>query len=294
MTTASWSTVLDHSSSAGFRAWGSELAAKFAAVGMVQTADTGQINWSTVTIPGTNTSAGFEMWKTASGNLYIKIGYGTGSSAAIPRLSLQVGTGSDGSNNLTGQTSTGVAFGVTGTVIASTTTNYQSYLCATGDYVGLSWKLSSTGSAGLPRAAFVIGPTVDSSGTPTSVGFYALLQGDVNTTAKLQTVRTTATAQTRNATSNYCLLVGFNTTTVNSSDGTNNQAYIHWLDTPAVQPALYSASIIASELTIGNTISLTLVGTTAHTYISASGSNVAHWDAAGVTTPPIGLIMLWE
>jgi hypothetical protein len=36
-------------------AWGSGIAAQIAAMGLVQTSDTGQINWATVTRPAINT-----------------------------------------------------------------------------------------------------------------------------------------------------------------------------------------------------------------------------------------------
>ena len=62
MTTASWSFSIDHQTDASFRAWGSDVSTHLATVGLVQTIDTGQINWSTVTRPGTNTSGGYEIW----------------------------------------------------------------------------------------------------------------------------------------------------------------------------------------------------------------------------------------
>src|ERR1043165_7959340 len=98
MTTQSWSSVVDHSGDAGFRAWGSELSTKLAAAGLVQTSDTGQINWATVTGPGTNTAGGYEIWRFADSTLYLKMEYGTATgSASAPGLWCTVGTGSNGS-----------------------------------------------------------------------------------------------------------------------------------------------------------------------------------------------------
>lgn len=293
MTTASWSTVLDHSTDAAFRTWGSELNTKFASVGLVQTADTGQINWTTATRAGTNADAGFEIWRLSSSNLYFRINYGTGSSTATPRLSLQVGQGSNGSGTLTGQTSTlQVAIGAANSAPASTVTNYQSLLCATANFFGLSWKIGSiSGFANRSRTFWGVGQTVDGTGTASSVGYYVFntaLSG--STAAKLQTVRTTATAATRNATSSFCVMPGQPT---NSSDGTNNQIYLHWLDTPSVQPALYTGTIIASELSVGSTLSATLVGSTPHTYVCISTGNDS-FDAAATGSPALAAIMLFE
>lgn len=77
----------------------------------IQTADTGQINWSTVThSASTNVDIGFEIYKTndtLSGTfqLFMKVTYGnaTNASNGTPRLKFQFGTGSNGSGTLTGQ-----------------------------------------------------------------------------------------------------------------------------------------------------------------------------------------------
>src|SRR3954462_11008588 len=107
-----FTTPLDHTSTTGFRAWGSEFSAGLATVGLVQTADTGQINWSTVTIPGANTAAGYEIWRFADSTLYLKFEYGTAPSTVQPQMWITVGTGSNGSGTITGtnQTSSRVTF----------------------------------------------------------------------------------------------------------------------------------------------------------------------------------------
>lgn len=292
MTTQSWSSVVDHSTDAAFRTWGSELNTKLAACGMVQTADTGQINWSTVVRAGVSADAGYEIWRLSSSNLYFKILYGTGTSTAVPRLSIQAGTGSNGSGTLTGQTSTNTIAGDITTATISTVTAYQSLLCCTASFFGLSWKIGST-AANTPRSLWFIGQTVDNTGTPTSIGFYQVCRPTTNGVGQstLQTVRTAATAQTRNATGSFCVFPG---TPTASTDGTNNQVYLHFLDTPAVQPALHSATVIASELSLGSTMAATLVGSTPHTYICASSGSNGRWDAASTSSPPLAAIMLWE
>lgn len=101
-----------NSSDANFRAWGSYLSARLAAVGLVQTGDTGQINWTTVLTPaGINTYQGYEVWRfndtlQATSPVYIKIQYGEGSAVDGPGIRVQFGSGSDGAGNLTGNVST--------------------------------------------------------------------------------------------------------------------------------------------------------------------------------------------
>lgn len=304
MTTASWSTVLDHTNDAGFRAWGAELSAKFAAVGMVQTADTGQINWATVTRPGTSTAAGYEIWKLSGGSLYFKIEYGTGSNAAFPSFWHTTGTGSNGSGTLTGQLSTRQQHGSYNAGPNSTVTNYQSYLCATADYFGLAWKIAYDTTAGRPRVLLLCMRTVDSTGTADTVGYFVFM---VTTTqaAVYQCVATTAAVTgtlSGSQAPQTCTAILSNAASnpASSGDGSgNNQAFLWWhsiLGTCPLKPLLHVAFILKNDLTLGNTASMTLVGTTAHTYICASGGGgtVLQDGLAAVTAANLGIIMLFE
>jgi hypothetical protein len=104
---------------ADFRAWGSGIAAQIAAMGLVQTADTGQINWTTVLRPAINTSAGYEMWRFADSlqvtkPVFIRMEYGIAAVADRPRLIVRVGTGTDGAGTLTGQVGTAVTLQTSG------------------------------------------------------------------------------------------------------------------------------------------------------------------------------------
>lgn len=94
---------------ATFRSWGLKIAAGLAAVGLVQTADTGQINWTTVLKPTvTNTSAGSEIWRfsdalQATAPVFIRVEYGTGTSTSISSLWITVGNATNGASALAGQ-----------------------------------------------------------------------------------------------------------------------------------------------------------------------------------------------
>lgn len=106
MATATWALNTLNNSDATFRAWGSGISTALAAVGMVQTADTGQIDWGTVTLPGTGVYAGYEIWRfndalQATHPLFFKIEYGTGTTATRDRYQITIGKGSDGSGVLT-------------------------------------------------------------------------------------------------------------------------------------------------------------------------------------------------
>ena len=92
---------------AEFRALGKMMSDGFAAVGLVKTADTGQINWTTVAKPASNVSAGYEIWRfvdtaQATQPLFFKFEWGIGSGATSPNWWITVGTGSDGAGGITG------------------------------------------------------------------------------------------------------------------------------------------------------------------------------------------------
>lgn len=99
--------VHDITTDAGFRAWAQKIHDALAAVGLTNTADTGQINLATVATPAANaTDAGYQIWRfndadQAAEPVFFKISYGRGGAATTPRLSIQTGRGSDGAGNLT-------------------------------------------------------------------------------------------------------------------------------------------------------------------------------------------------
>jgi hypothetical protein len=273
MTTASSSSVINHTSDAGFRAWGSEFAAKLSAVGMVQTGDTGQINWVTVTRPGSNTSAGYEIWRFAGSFLYIRFDYGTGPSAAIPAILTQAGSGSNGSGTLTGQTDT-QADCTAQLGPDSTSTSYTSRWCHISSgadaALSVSWKEVSVSSGAGNMGFLVYGKTVDSA------GFQRVrMTAAINTTLSMQSVRLSATAATFK---DVCsVLVPGDPQTVSTASTGNQQAYQIPMNVPDVVPFQWGCTVLLSELARGSTVSVAMQDASTHTYISPgeirSGAN---------------------
>ena len=109
MTIVPMSTAPDMTSDTTFRNWGSAISAALASIGWVQAADTGQINWTTVTKPtATNTAAGYEIWRMndslqATNPVYLKIEYGCAGALTTPAIWITVATGSNGAGTLAGQ-----------------------------------------------------------------------------------------------------------------------------------------------------------------------------------------------
>ncbi len=138
MAASTISVIPSNSSNTNFRAWGKAISDAIAAGGMIQTADTGQVNWSTVNAPGgTNAAAAYEVWRSndAAGglhNFYFKIEYGSGSSINNPQVWLTVGWGSDGSGGITGNATTRA-----GATISATTT-LDCYFAAGDGWIDLA------------------------------------------------------------------------------------------------------------------------------------------------------------
>src|SRR5690242_14595475 len=99
--------VCDNSSNANFRSWGSAISAAILAMGWVQTSDTGQVNWTTVTVPAANTYA-YEIWKpadafqTGATQYFLKLEYGNSNGANAPAIRVSLATSTNGSGTLTG------------------------------------------------------------------------------------------------------------------------------------------------------------------------------------------------
>lgn len=129
MATATVALAPTSATDAEFRAWGSEISDQLLAMGWVKSADTGQIDWTTVLKPtAADQSRGYEIWGMgdalqAASPVYLKIEYGSAGSTTIPGIWLTVGFATDGAGNLTGtQQTTRVQIVSNGTA-TSTTSN---------------------------------------------------------------------------------------------------------------------------------------------------------------------------
>jgi hypothetical protein len=128
---------------ADFRSWGSGLSAQFAAIGLVKTSDTGQIDWTTVLKPsGSNIKMGYEIWRfndalQATKPVFIRIDFGSGLSTNYPGLWVTVGTATNGAGTLTGQV------GATRPVPANSTTTGPTYCSGSSSRLNLA---SNTGA----------------------------------------------------------------------------------------------------------------------------------------------------
>lgn len=172
MAAYTFSVIPNNTNNTNFRAWGQNVSSRILTAGLVQTSDTGQIDWGTVAAPGAaQTSAGYEIFRFADAlqattPIFLKLEYGSGSNANNPGLFFTVGSGSDGAGSLTGVT--------TGRCNVGTSSNSTSSInCFLSGNTGrLSFALWShgTGSTTTLALGFGIERTVDANGAQTSEG----------------------------------------------------------------------------------------------------------------------------
>lgn len=171
-------TTMVLSSDALFRAWGKAISDDLTARGWAKTADSGQIDWASVTKPaGAGSLAGYEIRTSPSEGglttLYLRIEYCTGSAATIGHVGFIVGTGSNGSGTVT----TALAVQPTGK------TNYAGASVLYGNW-GVSgdggksisvWCEDYTSTAGTANLAFIVSleRTTDDAGEATNDGVAA-------------------------------------------------------------------------------------------------------------------------
>lgn len=286
MTTATWSSGNIHGSDANFRTWGKELSDQLALMTtLVKTADTGQINWTTVLRPAINTDGGYEVYYLndsmhATAPIYIKIYYGTGTVATNVRIRFEIGTATNGAGVISGQ---GIGSVQTFTTDATggSATAANSYLCVTSGFFGLMWKMTTT------PGLLIIQRTCNGDGTINNKGAFVMWRQ--LTVYAYAAIRYEATAGVTAIVSNG--FAGFVPHGVTSSllQGGDKQIFLHWGMFPDMRPMWATGVYVATEFTLASTFSCALVGASARTFITGYTSAYANANSASY-----GLAMLWE
>lgn len=287
MTTASTTSVLSHTSDATFRAWGLSISDLMTAAGFIKSADTGQIDWATVARPGVSTYAGYEIRYLndslhGSKPIYVKLEFGTASSATYPAIRATCASGTNGAGTLSGTT----YFTVLGLSVVSgpAGTTVPSFVCATEGFVGIAafrrgWTNYSF--------TFMIARTTDAAGTPTTEGFIFY------TSASGALVRYMYYNGTQSAAaSDYCLIPGAVVSTLISG---NPQVFRHYAMLPDIRCTPAVVSFYGSEITTETTFTVRPIGVTDRTYLALSDAGGPNSCALGGASPSANRLgMLWE
>lgn len=267
MTKTTYTENIQMGTDADFRSWGQNLSNAIQAVGLVKTADTGQVDWTTVTKPaGITTSAGYEIYKfndslAASSPIYFRVDYGTGSNAnTVPRVWLTVGTGSNGAGVITGPQSS-----INILVSSGPTANNsaQTWVCFSADGAfTLVWAAKyNTGNGCLLMT--VIDRARDDSGNPLGEGFLVTSQSPGATNPTQVAVQTGAAPTSLGPGVPNCLVPN----TSSSAVGSDIQLFRHWLATPRLRPVIGLLTYLDPEIGAGSVISVAPFGV-AHSYLT--------------------------
>jgi|SRR5882724_2717160 len=163
-------------SDASFRAWINEIHSGLTGFGWLQTSDTGQINFVTVTRPtAINTYQGYAVYKMndslqATTAVFMRLDFGTGAQTDVPAFKLQVAIGgTDGAGALTGQLGTQQT--LSGNTANASSVNVRS--AGTSSAYRMSFWDTNGGGNGF---MFAIERDLDASGTETTSGVCVITQ----------------------------------------------------------------------------------------------------------------------
>lgn len=278
MTTATANLTFDNSTDAGFRAWGSGISAALSACGLVQTADTGQVNWTTVTRPtGVPVFQGYEIWRFADAlqatkPVFIKIEYGAITNALNASLAITVGTGSNGAGTLSGTVSARETFYIGASSVTSVTPSPY-YACGdTSSIAFVSTYISAFGSAFSWGAGFCIERSRDVNGTPNGDGLvfarFAVAAG-VRSAQYLS-----FTTNTASSTLTYWPIPLPSKVSGSFNTGTDVALFPMTVATPKPQgPALSFLGCSTSEFPRATTITV-VIGGSSRTYLAITGTSL--------------------
>ena len=314
MTTATTSTVLDQSSDAAFRVWVAEIITQLVSTcGLTQTADTGQINTSTVTRAAINTAAGYVILRfndtlQSTSPIFLKLEFGSGSATTTPQMWLTVATGSNGSGTLTGTSTTRCAV-VNGQPATSSVTSYTSRFCYNSTYgvAWMAWKqnmnttASTTGFAG----GFFISRSNDATGAATSTDCMVITNsstatGSGGSTSSFGQCLNFPGALVTPATPSSAIIAASGITNgvpynqLTTTQGGNSYSIpVYWLSGNAPQISAYISCVLNTETTVGSTFTEALVGSTSLTFLNCGGM-FGDMSFAATSANIIGFSPLWQ
>lgn len=274
-TSSSLVDVSAFTTNAKLRSWGSAISAALVASGLTVTADTGQVNWATVTHPGAiNTKAGYEIYRfndslQGANPIYFRIDYGTGApaSGAGPCTWLTVGTGSDGAGNITG-TAAGMAV-TQGTLtttpsVQTSTTIGAAYSTSAGVCTIMTGHTSNDARA---CGDWVIARSCDTAGTPTSTATVVYRGVTSAGNAYTMTIVCNLLSPATNFTSRNVGAANF-TPQVAVTAGTTVAVHKNYIIAPTPIPTLAAVTVNTTDALQWSIITVAPFGSTTHKYLA--------------------------
>lgn len=202
-----------------YRAWWDAIRAQFTAVGLVQTADTGQLDPATHARPSANSYSGYEIWRFADSlqatlPIFMKIEPGVGSVTDRPAIRITVATATNGAGTLSGQVGTAMV-GVR-TLSKSSGDTLPSFMSHGEGYFHFFTNVD------VNSTNFAFGFVVErpfSNGAPTAEGIYSLLIGSSSAATTRQCIPVSGTVPSIVTASTSMPLPLINTAGLGSASG---------------------------------------------------------------------------
>jgi len=258
MTTTTWSAAPDNTTDASFRLWGKGISDALAAIGLVQTADSGQINWATVaTPPSGSTFQGYEIWRMndtqqATAPIFFKLEYGSGTTAARPAMRFTWGTSSNGSGTITG---TVIKTVLTATHSGNSASSQTGCASAQDGYFWLSFGGDGTSTMAASLGFFRF---CDASGSASDEGGVAFMSAGLNNSSITMVTyyATTATVRATNGAASVPILTGLSS----NAYGSDVAVYelTNWTDRPARLRG--GLAVMSADFAAGSNFTMTSLG----------------------------------
>jgi len=176
MARVTYTENLQHTNATDFRLWGKNFSDALSTSGLVQTADTGQIDWGTVPFPASGGTGGYEMYAFTSAMqatrpYFLKVEYGTSwGYANRPRLSITVCTKTDGAGGVVGLYCGAESVNNRSILIPNASETFISH--SADDQIAILWGVRSASSYPNACMGVLIGRPVDDAGLVVSDGLY--------------------------------------------------------------------------------------------------------------------------
>lgn len=240
---------------AQFRAWIQDCVTMFGNIGLTKASDTGMLDETTVTWPGVaSTVAGYQIWYLddslhATHPIYIRFGWGQGSSGTRMTFNFQIGYATNGTGSLTGWTSS--AANILAGATASTTGNATGINCGSGGE-GYAWFLNGRHSwpgTGLQTTPFFcIQREHDVNGAVVNGGNFAVLFQSPDVGVPFRVASWNREFATAFGYSNYFCMTPFNTS--QSGSATETELWRHFGKFPHVANLGATATYMSGDIQI--------------------------------------------
>lgn len=295
------------STDAKFRTWGSAVKALLAASGLVQTTDTGQIDWTTVTKPvAIQTLAGYEIWRfndslQTTDPIFIRIEYRSGGTASgnSPAMLVSAGTGSNGAGAITGlqTTSAILTFNYTTPFVTVNNTAHIMVATHTSGYFmfhGDSLQTAYTGAGGTMGLFFIDRRRSQTDGSPVTGG-WTMGYMPYNTTISGGYLQTWTVNTLTGYSDSAFVTEGVNPPS-NTASGWGSRLFPFYTSLPSPSQGVGCIGVGRADVAYKATFTCYPIGSSIRrTYISlCSGDTTYRMGANADASNNCGLALLWE